>query len=303
MFSLSTSWNSSFHNNGYDLVDEIRRIGFDTIELNFALTENIVNDIFALSQKKTIKVSSLHNMCPLPKEIAPDEASPDYYSLASPNEAERALAVKAAKNTIACANKFGAKAVILHAGRVEIKDRIRDLVRLIDDRVRFDAYRTDMMNERIAKGKGYLDNVMKSLDELIPYATGMNVALGIENRYYYREIPIENEFEIIFNNFKPGSLYYWHDVGHAEVFERLGLGRHRDLLHKFSSRLIGVHLHDIIGAVRDHRAPGFGTFDFKMLKPYLKDETIKVVEVHQPATGDEIRKGAEYLAKILRQAS
>ena len=85
MFSFSTSWNSFRHISGIELVEEIRAIGFDTIELNFALTESMAKDILGLSQRSEIKVSSLHNMCPLPPEIGRDEASPDYYSLASPD--------------------------------------------------------------------------------------------------------------------------------------------------------------------------------------------------------------------------
>ena len=299
MFSLSTSWNSSCYKDGYGLISEIKSAGFDTVELNFALTESIVDDILQFSQKSIIKVSSLHNMCPLPREVAPQEASPDYYSLSSMDEGERGLAVRAAKTTIDYANLFGAKAIVLHAGRVQVKDRTRDLSALTNDKIRFDALKADMIRERSMNAKNYLENTIKSLAELVPYGKTKNVCLGIENRYYYREIPIEEEFEIIFKEFKPGTLYYWHDVGHAEVFERLGLCRHRELLDKFSGRLIGVHLHDIIGTIDDHNVPGFGTFDFSTLKPYLTYDTLKVIEVHWPATAEMIRTGVDYLNKVL----
>ncbi len=299
MFSLSTAWNFKRHKNGRDLVDEIKRIGFDTIELNFGLTEDIVDDILSLSNDSLIKVSSLHNMCPLPPEILPANASPDHYSLASLDEKERAIAVRIAKNTISYAHKFGARAIVLHAGRVPVEDKIRGLERLINDEKRFNAFRLEMMNERAARGKQYLERAMKSLSELIPYARDMNVCVGVENRYHYREIPIEDEFEVIFKNFPPGQLYYWHDVGHAEAFERLGLCSHKRLLDKFSHRLIGIHLHDIIGALGDHKAPGFGSFEFSMLKPYITGDIIKVLEVHEPATADDIQKGAAYLNKVL----
>ena len=83
MFSLSTSWNFFRYISGVELVREIKAIGFDTIELNFALTESMVKDVLGLSQRSEIKVSSLHNICPLPPETEQAEASPDYYSLAS----------------------------------------------------------------------------------------------------------------------------------------------------------------------------------------------------------------------------
>ena len=299
IFSLSTSWNSHAHSSGVRLIEEIKRIGFDTVELNFALTDLMVNDILRLKENGKIKVSSLHNMCPLPKEIPPNEASPDYYSLSSSDEAERRLAVNAAKVTIDYAKKFNARAVVLHAGRIPIKDRTRDLASLFDDRQNFTKLREDMIRERSENKGAYLDNIMKSIEELTLYARSSGIALGIENRYYYREIPIIEEFEMIFSHFKDRDLYYWHDVGHAEVFDRLGLVHHLDLLNKFSNRLIGVHLHDIMGLVDDHKSPGMGTFDFKILKPYLNNDVIKVLEIHQPAGAEQVRRSAEFLSKIL----
>lgn len=298
MFSLSTSWNSAKHKDGFGIIKEIKRLGFDTVELNFALTESMITDILSLKEKSEINISSLHNICPLPKEVEVDEASPDYYSLASPDEEERELAVEVTKNTINYANRLGARAVVLHAGRVQIKDHTRDLALLISDEKRMAEFRAVMIKERNDKKDGYLDNVIKSLKEIIPYAKEKSVSLGIENRYYYREIPIIEEFDIIFKTFEKGSVYYWHDVGHAEVFDRLGLGRHEDLLKKFSDRLIGMHLHDIIGYLNDHKAPGRGTFDFNKLKPYVKDDTIKVIEAHQPATGSEIKRSLRLLKNI-----
>jgi sugar phosphate isomerase/epimerase len=68
---------------------------------------------------------------------------------------------------------------------------------------------------------------------------------------------------------------------------------------KLSGRLLGVHLHDIIKIIEDHEAPGCGTFDFNVLKPYIRKDTIKVIEAHQSATGDEIRRSVGYLTRIL----
>ena len=297
-YSFSTSWNSTRHKNGFDLIEEIKAIGFDTVELNFALTQNVVDDIATLVRGSKIKVSSIHNICPLPKDVEPKDASPDYYSLASWDKEERGIAVGVTKNTIDYAGRLGAKAVILHTGRVPIKDKTRRLASLINDKEQFGLLKAEMIKEREENKGGCLDNVVESLKELTGYAKKAGIHLGVENRYYYREIPLAEELDLIFKNFKAGDLYYWHDTGHAEVFERLGFVRHKDLLDKYSNRLIGIHLHDIIGVIEDHRPPGMGTFDFRMLKPYIKDDTIKVVEAHQPASAEEIRQSVKYLEKI-----
>ena len=83
------------------------------------------------------------------------------------------------------------------------------------------------------------------------------------------------------------------------MFDRLGLGSHSELLKRFGPRLIGMHLHDIIGPMTDHMCPGTGSFDFGLLRPFIKPSTILVMEVHAPASADELRRSAAHLDKAL----
>lgn len=297
-YSLSTSWNSPSCTSGFDIIKQIKAMGFDTVELDWALEKKTVDEILSMKDAGEIRISSLHNVCPLPGGVTPDKATPDYYCLSSPDEEERGMAVKAACNTIDYAKRSGARAVVLHMGRVYINEHMKELASLIRKKERFEELRGEMIKERLKNRAGFLDNVMRSLEELVPYALKTGVCLGVENRYYYREIPLMDEFEAIFAKFKAGTLYYWHDVGHAEVFDRLGLARHKDLLDKFANRLIGVHLHDIIGLTDDHNAPGAGTADFGMLKPYIGQDTIRVLEVHGQATAKQVCDGVKLLKGI-----
>jgi sugar phosphate isomerase/epimerase len=246
MISLSASWNSSKHASGRAVIDEIRSLGFSSVELGFALTEKKVEEILALHREGGFQVTSLHNMCPLPPEIDPKSPSPDTYSLASCDEAERSRAVDAAKKTVDYSVRFGASAVVIHAGKIDVQGRMRELAALVSENKEFVALRDLMIAER-EKAKGeHLRNVIRSLEDLVAYSRKAGVRIGVENRYYYREIPIMSEFETLFEHFAPGELYYWHDVGHAEVFDRLGIYHHQALLSKFGGRLLGIHLHDIV---------------------------------------------------------
>jgi sugar phosphate isomerase/epimerase len=238
-------------------------------------------------------------MCPLPDGLDPAKASPDHFSLSSTDGSERSMAVKAAFVTIDCAARLGAAAVVLHAGRVEIMDRTRQLAGMSTDPGAAKAVRDMMIKERAGKAAPHIESVLRSIDEIIPYAKKAGIAIGLENRYYYREIPTVDEFEAIFARFGREDIYYWHDVGHAEVFERLGLARHEDLLSRFAGRLLGVHLHDIIGNISDHHAPGSGTFDFSMIKRYVRPDTIKVIEAHDQASGTDISNAVSVLSRIL----
>jgi len=298
MIALSTSWVSKVCRDADSIVGAITDAGFDTLELSFDLTGKTVDGILALAKKGAVNVVSLHNMCPLPAGVAPEKASPDYFSLSSTDEDERMKAVEVTRETIRYAHDFRAKAVILHAGRVNVPDRTRELAGSAVNRDHFEKIKREMIESRRRAERPFFEKAIKSLEELIPCARQYSVALGIENRYYYREIPSFDELKAIFSRFAPGELFYWHDTGHAEVFDRLGIVAHEDLLKHLADRLLGVHLHDIMKILDDHKAPLTGTFEFKKLLPFVGKDTIKVLEPHQPATVQEITRGRDYLEKL-----
>jgi sugar phosphate isomerase/epimerase len=253
--------------------------------------------------KKLIRILSLHNFCPLPDSVDTRRASPDYYSLASIEEAERRKAVEETKHTIDTACRLKAKTVIVHSGRLNIRDKTRELAEVITKGVDPAATIATMRKERDEEiKKGYLDSLIKSIDEISEYSKKTEIRIGLENRFYFSELPSMEEFEVIFVHFGADSnIGYWHDVGHAEVFERLKLASHKEYLDRFASRLIGVHLHDVKGIIDDHKAPLMGEFDFAMLKPYLRKGILKVLEPHAPATSEDIKRALAYLKQLYNE--
>lgn len=299
--ALSTSWNAFRSKDARALLFEIESIGFKEIELSFNLEEGMVKDIEKLSRQKGIKTVSLHNFCPIPKGMKKEIALPDFYSMSSLDGEERKNAVKYTKKSVDTAERIGAKALVLHCGRVEVPDRTKELIAFFTEGKKgsgeFNWFKKKAIKDREDAAKPFLEKTLKSLQEINRYAQKKNILLGIETRFYYREIPSFEEIGIILDTFKHSKIRYWHDTGHAQVMEDLGFNKHIDYLKAYGKEMLGLHLHDVLKC-RDHLAPSKGELDFTPLRPYLKKDTLKVIEAHQPATAAELKESKRFLEAI-----
>lgn len=300
-FALSTAWNALRHEQGKELIREIQAMGFSEIELSFNLTSQIVKDIEELVRHNQMRVVSLHNFCPIPLGFSKEEALPDCLSLAAFEENQRKKAVTQTKKTIATALRLKAKAVVLHSGRVEVPERTHLLLRLFakgqKESAEFKTLQQDILAERQRYANPFFENALRSLEELNRFVQNEKIFLGIETRFYCREIPNFTEIGIILKHFAGGNIFYWHDTGHAQVMENLGFAKHKEYLDLYGSQMLGIHLHGVKGCL-DHQALTQSEDDLRWIKPYLKKEALKVIEVHPEVSAAEVEKSKEFLENL-----
>lgn len=294
MLSFSTAWNASRHRSGEKIVREILDMGFDAVELGHGLKANTVHEILSFQEKEGFTVSSLHNFCPLPPEVMID--NPDCYEFTSHRVTDRQRAVRLTLQTIDMAERFGARIVILHTGRIKTLKLTRHLRQIVEQEGSFTRHyaeekvRAVLRREKV--GEVYIRRALDCLMEITDYASQKGIRLGIENREHYEAMPSEHEFVNFLQRLDAPNAMYWHDFGHAQIKHNLGLLDHADWLKKMGPRTMGCHVHDVGWPFQDHRAPFTGEIPFQKLVQFLPPDCLFVFELHPRTAKEDILSAA-----------
>jgi sugar phosphate isomerase/epimerase len=282
------------------MLREVRELGFEYAELSHGTRITLLPGIIDAVEAGEIKISSLHNFCPLPMGVT--YAAPNLYQFSAERPREREMAIRYTLKTLEFATRIKAPLVVLHLGSIEMKDYTGKLKNLLErgekDSPKYQKLCKEVLQRREARKEKFVERVYDTLRKIVPEAEARGLKLGIENREALEEIPLESDFNFLFHEFTSPSVTYWHDTGHAQIKENLGFIRHALLLESQASRLAGFHLHDTQFPARDHSPPGTGTVDFAALKPAVKPDHIKVFEFSPGLTVEQVKSGAEHVKRI-----
>ena len=303
MYSLSTCWNSHRHTDGAAMLREIRELGFEYAELSHGVRISLLPGILQVVAAGEMKISSLHNFCPLPMGV--EHAAPNIFKFTSDNPRERENAFKHTLKTIETAARVKAPLVVLHMGCIEMKDYTDKLLDLVKEGKKGTPKYEKLCEEAALKREEKKEKAMAAayemLGRLVAEAEPRGIKLGIENREALEEILFESDFPFFFKEFTSPAVVYWHDTGHAQIKENLGFIHHAMHLESLADRLYGFHVHDVQFPGRDHRAPGSGMIDFAALKPMVKPEHLKVFEFSPSLTPEEAKAGIAHLKAVWGQ--
>ena len=263
---LSTMWavQPRFEADMPAFLAKAEQLGFRAIEINHSMS---ARQIEAILDAAVLPVTSIHAPAPLTRVGGIENRE---LNLAAIDQDERSLALEHHERTIAVAADAGVGLVVVHLGQVG--DRATPAARWLRDRYdrrerfakQWASKVTEAQRERAEAAPPYLEAAARSLAALVEYAERARVTLGLESRLSYHQFPLPDEAVGLLAPYPPERAGYWHDVGHGEVLHRLGLVPLEAWFELLADRLVGVHLHDVIG-LRDHRAPGTGDVDFEWL--------------------------------------
>ena len=280
MLAISTMWNALKQQDGAALFDDLKNLGFETLELSRHLTPDQIEQLKPYLRKNP--PCSIHNFCPILPGTSQAEAERDKILLSSLNTDERAEAVRRTIQTMELAVELEAPIVVLHLGEVDTYDRsylMRDLYNYGEREFEaFDQKVTEATEWRKRKETKHQDAVLRSLDELNECALKMELHIAIENRPHYYQIPNLDEVGLFFEAFYGSPMRYWHDIGHAALQEKLGVCWADAWIDRYAEHLVGVNLHDLKGLAAYH-APGTGDLEWDELFEQLPSDVLKVLEI------------------------
>jgi sugar phosphate isomerase/epimerase len=278
-----------------DFMEASRRIGFGRVELNHQVDSKMLKEII----RGGLTFSSIHEPCPA--DISASEYKKRDWLISSTNAKYRLEGVKSILRSIDLARELGAGYIVVHAGNVDqdqsMEEQMRRLVNNGDrDSQEFDELKSILEKRRRDLAPPRFEALKKSLRELLEYAGPFGIALGLENRSHYLEMPVPDELGQLLAIGTPAQIGFIYDIGHAQALSLLGFFPYDEWLRRFANRIIGTHMHDVIG-FQDHKIPGQGEVDFGQIRKFLPVNAIRTLEFQGPQTQDKVITGLNYLKK------
>ena len=299
ILALSTSWCSHRHRDGYVMLREMADLGYEYVELSHGIRITLVPGILKAVEEGIVKISSTHNFCPLPTGVV--QAAPNLFEPSVTEHREHDQWLRHTKRSIDFAAQVKAQVLVCHLGSVtffwfdparNIRNYLRDhhdAGRGGDDQ----AYQALLAKSltRLRKRMGpFWEQTKASLNEIYDYASQKGIKLGLENREKFNELPLDADYaDFIMGQPPTAPIGYWHDTGHADIKEGMGLLNHRQHLAKNAPRLLGFHLHDVSATGSDHQGVGSGHIDFKMVSEFWRPEHLLTLELSPRMTLDDVK--------------
>jgi sugar phosphate isomerase/epimerase len=291
------------------MLREMAALGFEYAELSHGIRITLVPGILRAVEEGIIKISSTHNFCPLPTGVT--QAAPNLFEPSAREHREHEQWVRHTKRSLDFAAQVKAKVVVCHLGSVSFFwfNPARNIKKYLGDHAEAGRDPNDKAYEklvaksfvRLRKRMGpFWEQTKASLNEIYDYTAQKGLKLGLENREKFEELPIDADYaEFIAGQPTTAPIGYWHDTGHADIKEGMGMLKHREHLEKNAPRLIGFHLHDVSAKGSDHQAVGSGQIDFKMVSSFWKPEHLLTLELSPRITVEDVKLSKQRIEAMM----
>ncbi len=291
------------------MLTEIRDMGFEYAELSHGTRIVLVPGILKAVEEGVIKISSTHNFCPLPTGI--NHSAPNLFEPSDSSSKEHDQWLRHTLRSIDFTAQVGCGAMVTHLGSVHFfwsnpYRKVKAYRRANPDiDPATDAGYRKVLEKACTKLRTrmtpYWEQVLSSLEEIREKCLERKVVIGCENREKFQELPLDDDFPAFFEGL-PTETHcgYWHDTGHAELKQNMGLLNHREHLEKVADRLVGFHLHDVADD-DDHQPVGYGQIDFEMVSSFWKPHHRLTLELSPRTTPHHVEQSRDRVKALLEK--
>ncbi|MEG0688283.1 MAG: TIM barrel protein [Hungatella sp.] len=304
--SFSTTWNAHRVINGKEMIQELMAMGFSTLELNYKVTNEMLQEILPQIECGDLMISSIHNV--FPKCFDPTYDT-DSLLLGYPDQERRKKSIELTKTSIDYAQFLHAKALVIHPGGIPDSSlwaynySLKALY--LTGKRQSKEYATlfqQMLEYRQSHQAYYLDLITDSLVELGEYIEKKHysVKLGLENRANLLDIPDFHEISSLCESLSDYPIYAWYDIGHGIILKELGYHQDKDQVNKLKGKILGVHIHDALG-IQDHWAPYTVGNQLDKYLDLIRDIPIRVLELNGRNSMRQVLDGTAILLSKLKE--
>jgi len=289
------------------MLEELADLGFSYVELSHGTRISLVPGILKGIEDGIVKVASVHNFCPLPVGVM--GAAPNLFEPSAANRRERSMWLHNTIKTVEFANRVDCQRVVLHSGSMRFLWRHPE--RAMDEALEraskegadpgdLESARQRGLKRMKRSRKAYMDRLRESYGQIAEYGKQQGVTFGIENREGFTELPLDEEMSGFLDALKEHEVFgYWHDSGHAQLKQEMGLLDHGTFLNNLRPHLVGFHLHDVSSKGRDHQVPGTGTIDWSIVAGQVRSGDVVVMEMSPRLNTEQIREGRDFLLRTI----
>ncbi len=214
--ALSTMWWDKSAYTADEFFEMGRGIGFARFELN----HQVPPEVFESIDISRFSIGSLHDPCPA--VIAAKILEQSDVQITSLDKELRRKGVDVVKRTIDQACRMHARLVVVHPGRISgdhsMDDQLRVLYRAASKGSdEYEAVKKAVIADRAARAEPHLVQCLESLREIVAFAEGSGLMVGLENRFHYYELPVYDEMERMLDEFQQPWVGWQFDIGHLQV--------------------------------------------------------------------------------------
>lgn len=292
------------------MLREMADLGFSHVELSHGIRITLVPGILKAVEEGVVKISSVHNFCPLPTGIT--RAAPNLFEPSARDFREHDQWLRHTRRTLDFAAQVKASVMVTHLGSVGFfwsnpGSKLKQWVRNHPDaQVPEDPAYRKLLTKSCAKLRKRMPaawaQVKASLNEIRAYAVEKGVKIGCENREKFTELPVDDDFNELFAALeRPHMCGYWHDSGHAELKRGMGMLQHRAHLEANAERTLGFHLHDVDDEGEDHQPIGNGRIDFAMVSEFWRPEHLLTLEFSPALKVEEVLSSKAWVEALIER--